>query len=116
MQMLDNAAVAARNGRAQALGLNPRDYLGLGRFSLAAEKLGVKATEVSKGPLGSGCLLKLASGNNHYEVLVDGTGGILLGRVEADGKRVRLCAAGTSSEAGWGKLVQALRTSEGRAA
>jgi hypothetical protein len=77
--------------------LSPRDYLALGRFSLAADKLpGVKTTAVTKGPLGQGALLKLSSPDHDYEVLVDGAGNALLGRVEKDGKRVRLCEGSRS--------------------
>jgi len=104
METLDSAAIAARNKRAVSFGLSPRDYLGLGRFSLAAEKLGVKATEITKGKFNQGAVLKLSGPDHNYEVLVD-AGNALLGRVEADGKRVRLCAAGTNSEASWGKLI-----------
>jgi hypothetical protein len=114
MQTLDNAAIAVRNKNAAYYGLTPRDYLALKRFSIAADNLGVKSNAISKGPL-QGALLKLSSGNNNYEVLVDGAGQVLLGRVEADGKRVRLSAAGTNSEASWGKLIGALKASEGRA-
>jgi hypothetical protein len=117
MQTLTGAAtIAARNSRAAAVGLSPRDYLSLGRLSIAAEKFGVKATGLTKGPLGQGARLELASSNHNYEVLVNGAGNALLGRVEADGKRVRLCAAGTNSEASWEKLIRALKASEGRLA
>jgi hypothetical protein len=117
MQTLNSAAIAARNTRANALGLNPRDYLGLGRFSLAADKAGLKSTGITKGPLGQGALLKLSGAEHNYEVLVDGAGNALLGRVEKDGsKRVRLCSIGTNSEAGWEKLIEALKAGEGRLA
>jgi hypothetical protein len=56
----------------------------------------------------------MSSGNHDYEVLVDGTGHMLLGRVENDGKRVKLCETGTNTEAQWGMLLQALENSEGR--
>jgi hypothetical protein len=107
-------AIAARNERAAALGLNPRDYLALGRLSIAAGRLGVKATALSKGPLGQGALLKLSSPDHNYEVLVDGIGQALLGRVEADGKRTRLCAGSTSIQAQWDRILAALKQSEGR--
>jgi hypothetical protein len=114
MQTLTGAAMAARNGRAKALGLSPRDYLGLGRLSNAADKFGVRATEITKGPFGQGALLKLSSGNNHYELLVDGNGQMLLGRVEQDGKRVRLCEGRTNTEAQWNRMLGVLKQSEGR--
>jgi hypothetical protein len=73
----------------------------------------VKTASIGKGPFNQGCLLKL-SGSNDYEVLVDGTGHLLLGRVEKNGQRVRLCASGSNTEAGWAMLLQSLRNSEGR--
>jgi hypothetical protein len=52
------------------------------------------------------------SGRGNYEV--DLTGGqVLLGRVEASGKRVRICEA-SSTPAGFEKLLAALKHSEGR--
>jgi hypothetical protein len=114
MQKLSGAApaIAARNRRAAAVGLDPRDYLGLGRFSNAAEKLGVKATGLSKGPLGQGARLELSSSNHKYEVLVDGCGSMTLGRVEQD-RRVRLCAGSTGTEQ-WNRMLDVLKASEGR--
>jgi len=112
MQMLDNAAVAARNKNAAYYRVSPRDYLDLGHFSIAADKLGVKSTAITKGPFGQGALLKLTSGSNHYEVLVDGTGGMLLGKIEADGKRVRLCEGSTNTEAQWNRMLGVLKQSE----
>jgi len=114
MQTLDNAAsaIAVRNKNAAYYGLPPRDYLALGRFSIAAAKFGVKSTAITKGPLSQGARLELSGSNHNYEVLVD-DGQVLLGKIEA-GKRVRLCAAGTNSEAGWEKLIGALKISEGR--
>jgi hypothetical protein len=63
--------------------------------------------------LGLGCRLELASPNRSYEVLVN-NGTALLGRVEKDGRRVKLCEGGTNIEATWEKLLGALRNSKGR--
>jgi hypothetical protein len=83
------------------------------KFSNAADKLGLKTTSIGRGPfIGVGCCLKL-SGNHNYEVLLNG-GVMLLGRIEQDGKRVKLCEGGTSIEASWEKLLQAVKESEGR--
>lgn len=67
-----------------------------------------------KDPFGAGALLKMSSAQGHaYEVLVDGTGHALLGRVESGGKRIRLCEASSNTEAGLEKLLAALKNSEG---
>jgi hypothetical protein len=55
----------------------------------------------------------MSSGRADYEVLMNGTGHMLLGRV-TNGKRVKLCEGGTDTEAQWVMLLQALRNSEGR--
>jgi hypothetical protein len=60
-----------------------------------------------------GCRLKMSSGNYDYEVLVDGTGHMLLARVE-NGKRVSLCEGATNTEVQWERLLEAVRNSEGR--
>jgi hypothetical protein len=106
-------AIAARNNRAASFAISPRDYLSLGRFSNAADKFGLKSTGITKGPFGQGALLKLSSSNHDYEVLVDGTGQMLLGRIE-NGQRVKLYAGSTNTKAAWDKLLEALRQSEGR--
>jgi hypothetical protein len=90
--------------------ISQREYLSLARFSLRAEAIGLKTTGIGKGPFGAGCLLKMSRG---YEALVDGTGNVILGRVEADGKRVRLWETGTT-QAGWDMLLRVLESSEGR--
>jgi hypothetical protein len=100
--------------RAGSFGITRREYVALGKFSNAAEKLGLETTNISKGPFGRGCLLKMSSGNHDYEVLVDRTGHALLGRVEKNGKRVKLCEGGTNTEAQWSALLQTLKNSEGR--
>lgn len=118
MQTLKGAApatFAARNERAAALGLSPRDYLSLGQFANALEPIGVKTTGITKGPFNQGCLLKLSGKAGQYEVHLDGNGSITLGRMEKDGQRVRLYAGSTATEAGWDRLLAAIRNSEGRA-
>jgi hypothetical protein len=60
-----------------------------------------------------GCLLQLSSSNHHYEVLVNGAGHLLLGRIEQNGKRVRL-VEGADTEATWELFLQAVRNSERR--
>jgi hypothetical protein len=99
------AAIAARNNRAASLRLSPREYLSLGRFSNAADQLGIKSTGISKGPFGQGCLLKLSGKAGQYEVHLDGNGSMILGRVEQNGKRVRLCAGNSNTEADWNRLL-----------
>jgi hypothetical protein len=94
-------------------GLNAREYIALGKFSNALDPIGVKTTGIGKGPFGQGCLLKL-SGKAQYEVHVVGTGHALLGRVEPNGERVRLCEAGSNTQAGWERLLATLKNSEGR--
>jgi hypothetical protein len=81
-------------------------------LSNAADRLGLKTTGITKGPFGVGCLLKMSSGHQDYEVLVD-SAGVLLGRVGKSGQRVRLCT-GTNTETQWNTLLQTLRNSEGR--
>jgi hypothetical protein len=88
--------------------ISTRDYLNLGKFSNAADKLGLKSTGITKGPFGSGCLLKMSGGAHTYELLL-GNGSALLGRVEANGKRVRLFNGPTAAETQWDNLLEALR-------
>ena len=116
MQKLTDAAsaIAVRNKNPAYYGVSPRDYLDLGHFSIAADKLGVKSTAIKKGKLSQGACLEL-SGNNNYEVLVDGIGQVLLGKIEADGNRVRLCVGSTGTEQ-WNRMLGVLRNAEGRAA
>jgi hypothetical protein len=88
----------------------------LGRFSNAAKRFGIETTEIARGPLGVGCRLQMSAGDRHYEVAIDGNGQMTLGRVEADGKRVRLCAGSTNIESGWNRMLGALKNAEGRMA
>ena len=55
--------------------------------------------------------LRMMSGKTDYEVILN-EAGLLLGRVEKDGTRIRLCA-GSNTEAQWERLLAALRNSEG---
>jgi hypothetical protein len=112
------AAYAARTrwhgNRVGYFGISRQEYVALAKSCNAAEKLGTETTGVGKGPFRVGCLLRLSGGNHDYELLVDGTGYMQLGRVQQNGQRVRLYAGGTNTEAPWGMLLQALRKSEGR--
>jgi hypothetical protein len=116
MQTLKGAAsIAAKTRwhgpRASHFAITAGEYTALGRFSNATDKLGLKITGITKGPFGAGARLQM-SGRGNYEV--DLTGGqVLLGRVEASGKRVRICEA-SSTPAGFEKLLAALKHSEGR--
>jgi hypothetical protein len=112
MRLLKQRASGPR-WHSNQFGIGQREYLALVRFSSKAEAIGLKTTGIGKGPFGAGCLLKMSKG---YEALIDGTGNVILGRVEADGKRVRLCQGSSGIEAGWEKLLLALENSEGRSA
>ena len=83
----------------------------LGKFSNDADKFGLKTTSVGKA-LGLGCRLQLSSSNHNYEVLLNG-GIALLGRIEQDGKRIKLGEAGTNIESGWNVILNAIKRSEG---
>jgi hypothetical protein len=98
--------------RAGYFGITHREYFALGKFSNAADGLGLKTTGIGRGPFGVGCLLQLSSSNHHYEVLVN-AGHLLLGRVEKDGKRVRL-AEGADTEASWAMLLETVEREEKR--
>jgi hypothetical protein len=94
-------------------GITDREYFALGKFSNAADKLGLKTTSIGRGPLlGVGCRLQL-SGNYNYEVLLNG-GIMLLGRIEKDGKRIKLCEGGTNTEAQWTLLLKTVEKEEKR--
>ena len=95
-------------------GISPRAYVALAKFSNAAEKLGVKTTAITQGMFGSGCRIQLC-GKADYEVLVDGAG-MTLGRVEADGRRIKLAQGSSGTEPEWAALLRALQNNEGRAA
>lgn len=95
------------------LAITARELAALACFSADAGKLGVKMTDLGKGPFGVGALLKLSGKAGQYEVLVNSGQHALLSRVE-NGKRIRLCKAGTSTEASWNALLIALKNSEGR--
>jgi hypothetical protein len=110
MQTLKGAApatFAARNNRAASLGISPREYLSLGRFSNAADKFGLQTTAITKGPFGAGARLTMSSGSTNYELDVT-NGRIMLGKAEPNG-RVRLCEC-SSTQAGWETLLAALQT------
>jgi hypothetical protein len=94
-------------------GLDTRTYVSLAKFASQVEKLGFKILAIGPGPFKAGALLKMASPNHDYELLVDGTGRMFLGRVENDGKR-SLREGGTNTEAQWEKLLSALKNSERR--
>jgi hypothetical protein len=99
-------------GLARPHGITDREYFALGKFSNDADKLGLKTVSIGRGPLlGVGCCLKM-SGKADYEVLVR-NGQVLLGKVEASGKRVRL-AEGADSEATWNMLLKTLEREEKR--
>jgi hypothetical protein len=93
-------------------GISEREITALAKFSNAADKLGLKTTGIGKGPFGVGCLLKM-SGKADYEVILNGAGNLLLGRVE-NGKRVKLHGGGTNTEAQWTMVLNAVKRSEGR--
>jgi hypothetical protein len=100
------------HGEPASLGISHQQYFALSRFYSQAEALGLKVTDLDRGPLGQGCILKLR-GRHDYELRVDGTGFMLLGRTEKDGKRTRLYNGSTSTEAGWNRVLAALKASEG---
>jgi hypothetical protein len=107
------APAQTRHDRARSLGISDREYLALGKFSNAVEQqLGLKTTGIGKGPFGTGCLLQLSGSSHHYEVLVSGAG-LLLGKVQASGQRVRL-AEGADTEATWAKLLETVQREEKR--
>jgi hypothetical protein len=109
-----NPKTRLRGTTGDYLGLTIREYIALGKFSSALDPFGVKTTGIGKGPFGVGCLLKVSGKAGQYEVHVDGTGRMFLGRVKNDGNRVRLCEGGTNTEASWERLLQVVRNSEGR--
>lgn len=94
---------------ANYFGLSPQEYVSAARVSSKAEaELGLKTTAITKGPFGSGCLLKLAGARHEYELYLDGNGHALLGQVK-DGKRIRLCGAPSYTQASWTQLFAALK-------
>jgi hypothetical protein len=100
-------------GLARLHGVSEREMTSLAKFSSGAEAFGIRTTAISRGPLlGVGCRLQL-SGKADYEVLIS-NGQVLLGKVEANGQRIRLAEGGSNIEASWEKLLQAVRNSEGR--
>jgi hypothetical protein len=100
--------------RAGYFGITDREYFALGRFSTAADKAGLKTVSIGRGAFGVGCCMKMSGKAADYEVMVDGHGSMLLGKVEASGKRIRLAEGGSNIEASWAMLLTALKTSEGR--
>jgi hypothetical protein len=100
-------------GDPRALGVTDLDYYGLTRFLPRAEALGLEATSFGKGPL-NGCVLKLHGRNHDYELLVDGTGFMTLGRIQ-NSQRTRLLAASVNTEAAWDRVVATLKASEEKA-
>src|SRR5438132_14375532 len=102
------ATIAARNNRAASFGISPRDYLSLGRFSNAANKFGVKTVSIGRGAFGVGCQLQLSSSNHNYEVRVNSTG-VLLGKIEASGKRTKLAEGSSNTEATWERLLETVK-------
>ena len=100
-------------GQPAQLGITDRDYFYLTRFLPRAEALGLEATGFNKGPL-NGCVLKLHGRNHDYELLVDGTGFMTLGRIQ-NSQRTRLLAASVNTEAAWDRVVATLKASEEKA-
>jgi hypothetical protein len=87
-----------RTNRVGYSGISRHEFPALARFTSQAEALGFKMA-VGKGPFGVGCRLKMSKGNRDYELVLNGTGQMLLGMVRNDGSRVRLHAGGTNLEA-----------------
>jgi hypothetical protein len=99
-------------GLARLHGVSEREMTSLAKFSSKAEAFGIRTTNIGRGPLlGVGCRLQL-SGNHDYEVLVS-NGQVLLGEVEASGKRIRL-SEGADTEASWALLLKTIQTEEKR--
>jgi hypothetical protein len=99
------AGARLHGNRVGYFGVTHREYAALARFSNAAKKLGLETTGISKGPFGVGCLLKMSSGKADYEVLLNGAGHLLVGRIE-NGQRVKLGEGGTNTEAQWTMLLR----------
>ena len=49
-----------------------------------------------------------------YEMVLDGRGSVLLGKVEANGQRIRLAEGGSNIEATWTMLLKTVETEEKR--
>jgi hypothetical protein len=108
---MQQTAKTWRHGpRAPGFAITQAEYISLARFSNDAEKLDVKSTGLTKSLFGSGVCLKLAGKSAQYEVHVR-DGQLLVGKVEATGKRVRLAEA-SSTQAGWQKLLAVLKDNE----
>jgi hypothetical protein len=107
------SAGLAMYARVSYFGISAREYTSLAKFSSAADKLGLKTTSIGRGMFGTGCVLQM-SGNHNYEVVLDGRGSVLLGKVEASGKRIRLAEGGSNIEASWAMLLGTIETEEKR--
>ena len=93
-------------------GLNPPLFVSVARFANSVEALfGLKSIAFNPGPFNSGRRLSLAGNGHVYELIVNDNG-MTLGKVETDGRRIRL-ATGMDTKADWDQLLRVLQNCEG---
>jgi len=100
--------------RASLYGLSQREYFSLGKFSNDADRFGLKTVGIARGMFGTGCVLQMSGKAADYEMVLDGRGSVLLGKVEANGQRIRLAEGGSNIEATWTMLLKTVETEEKR--
>jgi hypothetical protein len=92
-------------------GTSPREYLSLGQLSNSCDELSIKTVAIGRGSFGVGCCMKMSGKTADYEIMIDGHGSVILGKVEG-GKRIKLCEGGSHLQATWDAILNAVKRSE----
>jgi hypothetical protein len=85
-----------------------QEYVSLAKFSSKAEAIGVRTTAIDRGPFKAGARLTMSSGSTNYELDVH-NGVMVLGKLESNGKRIRICEGRSGTQLEWERLFLALR-------